>query len=87
MGTKFVNQIRATNTAQTLFNISTLLGFVPEEVLTLGQLVTLTLGTLYGFQRIGVIARIPRFCGYRHGGWREVLHLFQLEVEMLGLDG
>ena len=86
MRTKLLDEIRTTNTAQTLFDATTLLRLVPEEVLALGQLVALCLGTLYGFERIGVVTRVPRLGRYRHRRGREVLHLFQLEVELFGLD-
>ena len=86
MRTKLLDEVWTTNAAQTLFDATTLLRLIPEEILALGQLVTLCLGTLYGFQRIGVVTRVPRLGRYRHGCGREVLHLFQLEVELLGLD-
>ena len=86
MGTKLLDEIRATNTAQALLDATTLFGLVPEEILALCQLVALSLCTLYGFQRIRIVARVPRLCGYCHGRRREVLHLFQLEVQLLGLD-
>ena len=86
MRTKLLDEVWTTNAAQTLFDATTLLRLIPEEILALGQLVTLCLGTLYGFERIGVVTRIPRLGRYRHGCGREVLHLFQLEVELLGLD-
>ena len=35
MGTQLLNQVWATDTAQTLFDATTLLGFVPEEILAL----------------------------------------------------
>jgi len=87
MWTKLLDEVRATNATQAQLNTATLFGFVPEEILALCQLVALGLGTLYGFQRIGVITRIPGLRRYRHRGGREVLHLFQLEVQLLGLDG
>ena len=78
MRTKLLDEVWTTNAAQTLFDATTLFGLIPEEILALGQLVTLCLGTLYGFQRIGVVARIPRLGRYRHRRGREVLNLFQL---------
>ena len=86
MRTKLLDEVRTTNTAQALFDATTLFGLIPEEILALGQLVALTLGTLHWFQRIRVIARIPGLCRDGHGGRCEVLHLLQLEVELFGLD-
>ena len=87
MRTQLLDEVWTTNAAQALLDATTLLGFVPEEILALCQFVALCLGTLYGFQRIGVVASIPRLGRYRHGRGRKVLHLLQLEVELLGLDG
>jgi hypothetical protein len=87
MWTKFINQVRTSYATQALFDVTTFLGLVPEEILTLGQLVTLTLGTLHWFQRIRVIARIPGLCRDGHGGRCEVLHLLQLEIQPLGGNG
>ena len=83
---QFVDKFRLANTAQTLLDATSFLRLVPEEVLTLGQLFLLALGALDGFEGIGVVARIPRLSGDRHGCGREVLNLFKLEVEMFGDD-
>lgn len=73
--------------AQTLLNASAFFGFIPEEVLALGQLLLWGLGTGDGLQGVRVVARVPRLGGNGHGRWRKVLNLFELEVEMLGDDG
>ena len=86
MRTQLLDEVWTTNAAQALLDAATLLGFVPEEILALCQFVALCLGTLYGFQRIGVVASIPRLSRYRHRCGREVLYLLQLEVQLLGLD-
>ena len=85
-GTQLVDELGFANTSQTLFDTPTFFRLIPEEVLALGQFLLLTLGTLDGFKGIGVVARIPRLSGYRHGGWGKVLNLFELEVKMLGDD-
>ena len=87
MRTELLNQVWASYAAQALLDATTLFGLVPEEILALSQLVTLTLGTLYRFERVGVIPCVPRLCGDGHGCWREVLYLLQLEVQMFRLDG
>ena len=83
---EFWDEVSASDTAQTLFYATSFLGFVPEEILSLGELFMLALGTEHGFECIGIIARIPSFGSYRHGGRREVLYLFEMEVELFGDD-
>ena len=80
-------EVLAPDAAQALLNVVTFFGFVPEEVLSLRQLLFGTLGTLDGFQGIGVVAGVPRLCGDGHRGGGEVLHLLQLEVQALGEHG
>ena len=87
IGTKFLYEILSANAAQTLFDVMALFGLIPEEILSLRQFLLLALGTLNGFQRIGVIARIPCLRADGHRGGREILHLFQLEVQPLGQYG
>ena len=87
MRTQLLDEVWTTNAAQTLLDATTLLGFIPEEILALGQLVALCLGTLDGLKGIRIVARVPRLGRYRHRRGRKVLHLLQLEVELLGLDG
>lgn len=77
-------QVRATNTAQTLLNASSLLRLVPEEELPLGKLLFLSLSAEYWFERIWVVACIPRLCGIGHWRWRKVLNLLQMEVKTFG---
>jgi len=54
---------------------------VPEEILSLGFLLAWRLGAEDGFQRVGVVACVPRFCADGHWRRREVLHLFELESQ------
>ena len=81
---QFFDKLGFSYTTQTLFDSPTFLRLIPEEILTLGQFLLLALGTLDGFEGIGVIAGIPRLGGDRHGRRSEVLNLFELEVEVLG---
>ena len=78
------DEVGMSDASQALFDVSALLGFIPEEVLPLCKLFAGSLCAVYGLQRIGIIARIPGFGGHRHRGGGEVLHLFKLEVELLG---
>ena len=87
MRTKLLDKVCTPYTPQTLFYAATFLGLIPEEILPLGQFVALRLSTLYWFQRIGIIASIPCLRRYRHRSGGEVLYLFQLEIELFGLDG
>ncbi len=84
IGTKFVDQVSTSYATQALFDMLTLLRFVPEEILTLGLFLLWCLGTLDRLQRVGIIACIPGLSRDRHGCWGEVLHLFELEVKALG---
>ena len=61
-------------------------GFVPEEELALGKFLLGRFGREDGFEGVGMEACVPCFGGYGHGGRREVLHLFELEVEVFGQD-
>ena len=57
---------------------------IPEEILALGLLLLRCLGREYGFQRIGVEARVPHFGSHRHGCRREILNLLQMESQLAG---
>ena len=81
------DEIRAPDAAEALFDVAALLGLVPEEVLSLGELVAWTLGGEDGFEGVGVVARVPGLGGDGHRRGGEVLHLFEVEVEALGDDG
>ena len=81
---EFFDEVRASDATETLFDMSTLFGLVPEEILSLGEFITLALGREDGFEGIGVEARIPRLSGDGHRGGGEVLHLFQMEIQLLG---
>ena len=81
------DEVSASDATETLFDVAALLGLVPEEVLSLGELVARTLGGEDGFEGVGIVARVPGLCGDGHRRGREVLHLFEVEVETLGDDG
>ena len=80
------DEIGAANAAQALLYATTLLGFVPEEELALGQLFFRCFGAEHGLQRVRIVASVPRFGGV--GEWRrgKVLHLLEMEIEVLGDD-
>lgn len=60
---------------------------VPEEELTLGELFFLCLGGEDGLEGVGMESCVPCLGGDGHGGGGEVLHLFELEVEVFGQCG
>jgi hypothetical protein len=80
------NEVRTTYATQALLYASTLFRLVPEEELTLGELLFGCLGTEHWFERIRVVACVPRLSGIGHGSRGEVLNLLQLEVKTLGDD-
>jgi len=84
---QFRYEVGPSYATETLFYGTPFLGLVPEEELSLGELLLLRLSTKYGLQRVGVVARVPGFGGVGHRRGGEVLHLFQVEVEALGDDG
>ena len=81
------DEVGSSDAAEALFDVAALLGLVPEEVLSLGELVARTLGGEYGLEGVGVITRVPGLGGDGHRRGGEVLHLFEVEVEALGDDG
>jgi hypothetical protein len=81
------NEVRTPDATEALFDVTTFLWLVPEEVLALGEFLPLTLGREDGFKGVGVVARVPGFSGDGHGRGGKVLHLFEVEVELLGEYG
>ena len=49
LGTELADEVGTTDAAQALLDVEALLGLIPEEILSLRQLLALTLGTLYRF--------------------------------------
>ena len=82
-----LDEVGASDAAEALFDVTALFGLVPEEVLSLSELVARTLGGEDGFEGVGVVARVPGLGGDGHRRGREILHLFEVEVETLGDDG
>ncbi len=82
---KLVDEVGPADAPQLPLDVLPFFGLVPEEELPLRQLLLLRLRTLDGLQRIGVEARVPCFGADGHGRGGEVLHLFEVEVELLGL--
>ena len=80
-------EVRSSDAAEALFNITSFLRLIPEEILPLGEFFFLTFRRKDRFERIGVVAGVPSLGGYGHRGWRKVLYLFEVEVEALGDDG
>ena len=84
---KFRYEVWTTDATEALLNASPLLGLVPKEILSLGKLLLLALGAEYRFECIWVVTCVPRLSSVCHGRGREVLHLFQMEIQLLGDDG
>ena len=61
-----------------------LLGAIPEEEHTLAEFLVRTLGRGNRLERVGMHTRVPGFRADGHRSGREVLHLFQLEIQLLG---
>ena len=80
------NEIGAAYAAQCCLDGTPLLGLVPEEVLPLGEFFLLAAGTVDGFERVGMVPGVPSLGTDGHGCGGEVLHLLQMEVELLGDD-
>ena len=81
------DEVGSADTTETLLYVTTLLRLVPEEVLTLGEFLTLALGREDGLEGVGIVARVPGLCSDSHGRGGEVLHLFKMEVELFGKHG
>ena len=78
---KVTYKIGSANAPQRLFYVAAFLWFVPEEVLSLCQLLLLGLSAVHRFEGVGMISAIPCLGAYSHGCWCEILYLFKLEVE------
>lgn len=78
-----LDEVFASDSPEFALDVSSLFGFIPEEELPLRQLVAWCLGTVDGFKRVGIVARIPCLSGNGHGCRCEVLYLFQVEVHLL----
>ena len=81
------DKVGSADTTETLLDVTALLRFVPEEVLALGELLTLALGREDGLEGIRVVARVPGLCSDGHGRGGKILHLFEMEVESFGEHG
>ena len=83
---KFIYQIASSHAFEFLNNGPSFFRLVPEEEHALSQLFFLCLRTEDRLQRLRMIAGIPSLSGYGHRCRREVLYLFQVEVQTLGDD-
>ena len=84
---QFLSQISAAHTLQSLLDRLAAFGLIPEEELALRQLLLFGVSRIDLLQGVRMIPRIVDLRGERHGGRREVLHLFQLEMQLLGDSG
>lgn len=60
---------------------------IPEKELPLVELLLLCSGSIDLLAGIGMDAGVIDFCGEGHGRGREVLDLFEMEIQFLGLGG
>lgn len=81
------DEVGAANAFQLALNAAPLLGFIPEEEHALLELFSRRVGAEYGLKRIRVITRVKSCCTDSHRRRREVLHLFEVEVQVLCDDG
>ena len=81
---EFLNKVGTVHLSEETEDVLTFRGLVPEEELTLGKLFFLCLCRPDGLEGVRMDACVPCFCGNRHGGRREVLYLFELEIEVFG---
>lgn len=65
-------------------SVGGVLVLVPEEVLTLSELLLLRLGGEDGLEGVGIETGVVHLGGGGHGGWSEVLHLFEFVPHLLG---
>ena len=68
-------------------SVGGVLVLVPEEVLTLSELLLLRLGGEDGLEGVGIETGVVHLGGSGHGGWGEVLHLFEFVPHLLGEVG
>ena len=78
------DEVGAAYLAEGALNGGALLGLIPEEELPLGEFLLLGLGDVEWFKGQRVEAGVVGFGADGHGGGCEVLHLFEVEVELLG---
>ena len=83
---QLADEVRSAYSLQLLLNVSPFLRLVPEEELSLSQLLALGFGTTHVLQSVWVVACVPCLGANGHRSRCEVLHLFQLEVKSFGND-
>ena len=64
---QLVDQVGATDAAQLVDDVATLLGLVPKEELALSQLLALRLGAEHRFEGVGMVTCVPRLRADGHG--------------------
>ena len=83
---QFVGKVNAAFLDERSTQSRHILALIPEEIGTLAKLFFRRMGTEARLKSIGMIARIVDLGRNSHRSRREVLHLFELEVERLGLS-
>ena len=74
-------------TPQRAFYIHSVSSVVPEKILALGELLLRPYCRENLFSGIWMKTAVVDFGGHCHRGRREVLHLFEMEIESFGLYG
>ncbi len=82
-----MDEVGASHLAEETEDVLTFGWLVPKEELTLGKLFLGSLGGEDGLEGVGVESCVPCLGRDGHGGGSEVLHLFELEVEVFGQCG
>ncbi len=80
-----LDEIWAVEASQFRHDAGAFLRFIPEKEEALALFLLRRFRREDRFERVGVETAVPRLRRHRHRRWREVLHLFQAEVKVLGL--
>ena len=82
-----LDEVAAVHARERAHNVGLVLLLVPEKVFALGQFLVGRVCRGDGLQRVGVESGVERLGRDGHGGGGEVLHLLEVEVEVLGDGG
>ena len=80
-----LDEVGAVEASQFRHDAGPFLRFIPEKEEALALFLLRRFRREDRFERVGVETAVPRLRRHRHRRWREVLHLFQAEVEVFRL--
>lgn len=86
-GKELANQVFSPDMLERADNVVLHFGFVPEEKLPLRLFFFPAAGGVDGLEGVGMESGVVDFGGKAHGGWREVLHLLEMEVQFARQHG